>query len=412
MSKRIDVRRIIAIFMCALIAAAFMPGPGGISKVKAAGWYADEGERIYLGVNETTAVLEANVIVDSGKYTFKYKWKKYDEDKGEYVDIAETSSAVYNVTGINEEEQEWLCEITDQNSEKDTQRFVIEQSSGWREDHIESYYVNKGESPVLKAKCQFDEGCNAASLGLSYKWSKWNSLTSNYDAVPGTAETLKIPAVNENCEYRCEIKDFRGNRTVIYFGVTVSPAKAPLFKVAYLINELKPKYQLTLADKAAVMAAKAAYDRLTAGQKRRFAGLYGNWYTDTLKDAVAMIEKLQSETDLATEKYNSAVRAAKAKAVTKLKIKVLKGRKARISWKAVKGAAGYQVVYGTKKNFKKARKIIVKKGTVKKVNIKKLKAGKKYYVKVRPVIKVRNTNGKMVSINGSWSPAGKFKAKK
>lgn len=60
-------------------------------------------------------------------------------------------------------------------------------------------------------------------------------------------------------------------------------------------------------------------------------GLYSNWYTDTLKDAVAMIEKLQSETDLATEKYNSAVRAAKAKAVTKLKIKVLKGRKARIS---------------------------------------------------------------------------------
>ena len=48
-------------------------------------------------------------------------------------------------------------------------------------------------------------------------------------------------------------------------------------------------------------------------------GLYGNWYTDTLKDAVAMIEKLQSETDLATEKYNSAVRAAKAKAVKRQK---------------------------------------------------------------------------------------------
>ena len=141
-------------------------------------------------------------------------------------------------------------------------------------------------------------------------------------------------------------------------------------------------------------------------------GLYSNWYTDTLKDAVAMIEKLQSETDLATEKYNSAVRAAKAKAVTKLKIKVLKGKKARISWKAVKGAAGYQVVYGTKKNFKKARKIFVKKGTIKKVNVKKLKAGKKYYVKVRPVIGVKNIKGETVRVNGSWSPVGKFKAKK
>lgn len=53
-----------------------------------------------------------------------------------------------------------------------------------------------------------------------------------------------------------------------------------------------------------------------------------------------------------------------------------------VKWKKVAGAKGYQVRYSTKKNFKKkaAKSMLTKKRSVK---IKKLKKGKKYYVKVR-----------------------------
>ena len=276
---------------------------------------------------------------------------------------------------------------------------------------MDYYFVNKGESPVLTAKCEFDEGSNAASLGLSYKWSKWNNTLYCFETVPGTSATLKIPAVSEDCEYRCEIKDAKGNTEYIHFDIVISPAKAPLFKVAYAIFLLKPKYELTLADKDAVMAANAAYNSLTVSQKKRFDSRY-KMLKDVLKDAVTMIEKLQSEDALETAKYNAAVRDAKERAVTKFKVKVKKGKKVLLSWKAVKKASGYQIVYSTKKSFKKSKKVLIKKATTKKVTIKKLKAGKKYYVKMRPITNVKNTKGKMVRVYGSWTSVGKFKAKR
>lgn len=65
-------------------------------------------------------------------------------------------------------------------------------------------------------------------------------------------------------------------------------------------------------------------------------------------------------------------------------------KKINITWKARKiQITGYQIKYSTKKTFKKAKSVKVKKG-ITKTTVSKLKAKKKYYVKIRTYTVVEN----------------------
>lgn len=67
-------------------------------------------------------------------------------------------------------------------------------------------------------------------------------------------------------------------------------------------------------------------------------------------------------------------------------IKLIKRRRRfTVKWKKVKGVKGYQIQYSTKKSFKKKyrKTVYVKKAKTVKKTVKKLKSGKKYYVRVR-----------------------------
>lgn len=55
----------------------------------------------------------------------------------------------------------------------------------------------------------------------------------------------------------------------------------------------------------------------------------------------------------------------------------------KVKWKKVKGVSGYQLMYATDKNFKKAKKINVSKASTCTKTIKKLKNKKTYYVRIR-----------------------------
>ena len=101
-----------------------------------------------------------------------------------------------------------------------------------------------------------------------------------------------------------------------------------------------------------------------------------------------------------------------AKAVSKpksAKIKKVKAAKKAVSveWKKVSGVRGYQVQVATDKKFKKNKKTAtVKKQKTTKVTIKKLKAKKKYYVRIRTY---KTVNGK--KIYSSWSKVKTIKTK-
>ena len=81
--------------------------------------------------------------------------------------------------------------------------------------------------------------------------------------------------------------------------------------------------------------------------------------------------------------------------VTGLKCKRQKKNQIQVKFKKVKDAAGYQAQYAVNKKFKKAKTIPVKKT---RVILKKLKKGKKYYIRVRAY---KQSGGNKVY--GSWS---------
>lgn len=93
--------------------------------------------------------------------------------------------------------------------------------------------------------------------------------------------------------------------------------------------------------------------------------------------------------------------------------KVTAGRKkATVKWKKVSGATGYQIQYATNSKFTKNKKTItVNKNKTTSKTISKLKAKKKYYVRIR-AYKTIKVNGKNTKIYSSWSKAKSVTTKK
>ena len=107
---------------------------------------------------------------------------------------------------------------------------------------------------------------------------------------------------------------------------------------------------------------------------------------------------------------NSATTAptivAKPKSAKFKKVKAAK-KAVSVEWKKVGGVKGYQIQVATDKKFKKNKKTVtIKKQKTTKTTVKKLKAKKKYYVRIRTY---KIVNGKKVY--SSWSKAKSVKTK-
>ena len=82
------------------------------------------------------------------------------------------------------------------------------------------------------------------------------------------------------------------------------------------------------------------------------------------------------------------------------KPQITKSKKSiKLTWEKVKGVKGYQIQYSTSSKFKKAKKITIKNANITSKKIRKLKAKKKYYVRIRAI---RNKQ------NGKWSNVKKI----
>lgn len=116
-----------------------------------------------------------------------------------------------------------------------------------------------------------------------------------------------------------------------------------------------------------------------------------------------------------TTKKQKAIKSSATKPVVKTKkatIKKLtlpKKKTLKVTWEKVSGAKGYEIKLATNKKFTKNKKTVkIKKGSATSKTIKKLKRGKKYFVKIRAYKKVE-IDGYTVTANGPWS---KVKSKK
>ena len=102
-----------------------------------------------------------------------------------------------------------------------------------------------------------------------------------------------------------------------------------------------------------------------------------------------------------------AVKPVKKVTVKKQTVKVKAGKKKlTVTWKKDKNVSGYQIKIATKKNFKGAKTYTVKSYKTYKKVIKKLKAKKKYFVKVRAYKKVGKSK-----VYGAYSAVRSCKVK-
>ena len=92
-------------------------------------------------------------------------------------------------------------------------------------------------------------------------------------------------------------------------------------------------------------------------------------------------------------------------------MKVKAGKKRlTVTWKAASGVDGCQLQVSMKKNFKGAEKFTVR-ASGKKYVVKKLKARKKYYVRIR-TYKTVKVNGKKRTLYSDWSKSKTIRTKK
>ena len=82
-----------------------------------------------------------------------------------------------------------------------------------------------------------------------------------------------------------------------------------------------------------------------------------------------------------------------------------------LKWKKKSQISGYEVWYGTSKNMKKGvKKIVIKKAKKTSTVCKKLKSGKKYFVKIRTYKTVKQNN-KSIKIVSKFSKVKPVKIK-
>lgn len=165
------------------------------------------------------------------------------------------------------------------------------------------------------------------------------------------------------------------------------------------------------AQKAAEEAQKAAEAAKNAAEKERAeaekalaqAKAEAQAAQKAYEEAAEALKKAQEAAQQTTVQQPEKVTVSK---VTQKKPVSKKKKQAQISWNTVSGASGYEISYSLKSNMSNAVTKAVAGGSKTKAVLKKLKSGKKYYVRVRAY---KTVNGE--KIYGSYSSKKQVKVK-
>lgn len=165
-------------------------------------------------------------------------------------------------------------------------------------------------------------------------------------------------------------------------------------------GEAKKWLDLLDANKISYFAWSLSNKAESASLLKAGTGKKSGWKSSDLSPAGKwVLDQYQSRGGSSADS-NQAVKLSKPA----IKAANLKGKKVKVTIQKVKGADGYQILYGTSKTFAKAKKKTVKKTVY---TLTKLKKGKTYYIKVRAYKKM---NGK--TYYGTYSKVRKIKIKK
>ena len=82
--------------------------------------------------------------------------------------------------------------------------------------------------------------------------------------------------------------------------------------------------------------------------------------------------------------------------------------KTQIAWNKAKGATKYEIEYSADSKFKNSKTIKVS-ASKDSASLKKLKAGRTYYVRTRALTEIKDARGNKKTLEGPWSSTLKIK---
>lgn len=295
---------------------------------------------------------------------------------------------------------------------------------------VNTYYNGvSGDESYDVPHCDYYSVYLTAGNDYKLEITNYSKLTSGYDTSVYMYDTLD--------DEKSLTYDFKTNTDKGYYDFSVTTTGTYYFKlqstgwadniVDYQIavkkvpkktlsapTSLKAKSikttQITLTWKSISGAQKYTVYYSTNGKKWKSATTTANSITiKELKPGTNYSFKVKAISGKINSAYSSVLKTAtKVKKVTISSLKSEKAKQIAVQWKTVTGASGYVVEYSTSKKFtsKTTKKVTVKNGSSKKTTLKKLKSGKKYYVRIKAY---KTVNKK--SVYGAYSSVKSIKVK-
>lgn len=342
----------------------------------------NEQDRMVLRIKEGASVHWNTVIIDPSKV----KYSTPDTDK-----ISVDSDGTFTVL-VNENTTATLC-ATYQGKTYTKQINIVKQE----EEPDIPFDPDDPWNPGCD--CEYDNGVITEPADClyygekKYTCKKCGNYYYEYYADP-TAHKYKTTVTkastkkNGSIVTKCTLCDKVISKSTIYYPKTIT-----LSKTSYTYDGKAKKPGVTVKDSNG-KTISLKYYTVSYSKGRKNVGKYtvtikfkGN-YSGTIKKTFTI--------------------KPKAASISKL----TKGKKAfTVKWKKqTQQTTGYQIQYSTSSKFKNAKSVTISKNKTVSKKITKLKAKKKYYVRIR-TYKTVKVNGKNVKIYSSWSKAKSVKTK-
>lgn len=306
----------------------------------------------------------------------------------------ELEEAGFTEKDVSDTEQEQVFTETEESDGTDTSGAVTQEPVD-KTIYVVRKEYEEGELP---------EGIKEEEIVRTYQKDHWEPTYGTDSSIEN--KTFSV-AAGQTFTGTVTKEDNRGDNVYFYkpevsgeytFKVETTDSESD---VRLSVGKAKKWDSIELSSRSRKLSSRFGYREMTvslqAGAMYRIS-VYTDYvdtpYTLSMVNAQAEQEAKKAQEAQAAQAAQAAQKAQEAavKKVTAKKVKVKKAvspaaRTMRVTWKKVSGANGYEVSYSLKKNMKKAKTKTV---SAKKPSalIKKLKKGKKYYVKVRAFKKV------------------------
>lgn len=251
----------------------------------------------------------------------------------------------------------------DEDNNKYTIRFMVKANMNIEAKYVECKHKQCDAGKIIKnANCTElgikEYNCLICGTKIEQSISK---NAHNYTQIVENATLAKDGKIIEKCVICGEI----ASEAIIYYPKTIT-----LSETNYVYNGKIKEPTVVVKDSRGKIIAPNYYS-ISYSKGRKKVGKYK--VSITFKNGYSGTKELY---------FTISPKKTKLKKVSAIKSGL------NIKWKKAKNIKGYQVQYSTSKKFKKAKKITIKDAKATSKTIKKLKANKKYYVRIRTYVVV------------------------